>query len=171
MEVIRQLVGELTQEEKNDLKSRVDREFAHVPIVREHVWAEPRWILRGMVEGKLVSFLNVVDRIVLVDGMKAHFFGLNNVITEPEYRGKGYSTALNRAALDFMAAEDPAATGFLFCADDLIPFYRMLGWTKFSGEVTVSQPTGDKLWPSNAMYFNSTPKTLGNSVHLQGPPW
>ncbi len=165
------LVSEMSPDLKQELKRRVDREFADVSIVREHVWAEPWLAISGSAEGQLVSFLNLVDRQVLTDDTATHFFGLNNVITEPEYRGKGFSTALNRYAIQVMQETDPQACGFLFCADALIPFYARLGWQKFDGTVTVSQPSGDKLWPSNAMYFDLSGTRHWKTVHLRGLPW
>lgn len=165
------LVSQLPASLQQELKFRVDREFGSVSIVRDHVWAEPTWVLMGFIEDQLVSFLNIVDRQVLADGEPVHFLGLNNVITEPEHRGHGYSSQLNRIALDFMLEIDPNACAFLFCADDLISFYSQLGWKKFEGKVTVSQPAGDKIWPSNAMYHDLTGTRSWKTVHLCGFPW
>ncbi len=156
---------------RRELQKRVDREFGDVPIVREHVWAEPTWAFLGFVGDRLVSFLNLVDREVLVDGAPTHFFGLNNVITEPEHRGHGYSTQLNQTAQEFMVESDPAGCGFLFCADELVSFYSKLGWKRFDGEVIVSQPSGDTPWPSNAMYYDLSGGRSWKKVHLRGLPW
>jgi GNAT superfamily N-acetyltransferase len=171
MRIERHKVSELPANLQQELKTRVDREFGAVPIVREHVWAEPTWAFIGFVDDHLVSFLNIVDRHVLADEDRVRFFGLNNVITEPQHRGKGYSRQLNQAAIEFMRDLDTNACGFLFCADDLIPFYTDLGWKKFEGEVTVSQPSGDKLWPSNAMSYNLPGSRSWQTVHLCGLPW
>lgn len=171
MRIERQLVSELPVYLQTELQSRIDREFGHVPIVREHVWAEPKWAFLGFTESELVSFLNIVDRQVLADDAPMRFFGLNNVISEPQHRGRGYSKQLNKTAVEFMRETDPDACGFLFCADDLIPFYQSLGWKKFAGKVTVSQPSGDKLWPSNAMYFDLSADRAWKTVHLCGNPW
>jgi len=156
---------------QQELNNRADREFGNVSIVREHVWAEPKWVFMGLVDDQVVSFLNIVDRQVLADGEPMHFFGLNNVITEPQQRGQGYSRQLNRVAVEFMIESDPNACGFLFCADDLIAFYSNLGWKRFEGEVTVSQPSGDKRWPSNAMFNDLGGSRSWKSVHLCGFPW
>jgi GNAT superfamily N-acetyltransferase len=169
------LVSKLPESMQIELKSRVDREFGSVPIVREHVWAEPTWAFLGFVDDQLVSFLNVVDRQVLADSETRHFFGLNNVITDPQHRGKGYSKVLNRNVIEFMSESDPNACGFLFCANDLIPFYTDLGWKKFEGEVIVSQPSGDKRWQSNAMFYDfsgsHSQSQSWKTVHLCGLPW
>lgn len=171
MRIEKQLVSQLSANLCQELQSRVDREFGGVAIVKEHVWAEPTWVFMGFVGDQLVSFLNIVDRTVLADGTPTHFFGLNNVITEPEHRGHGYSTRLNRVAQDFMLETDANACGFLFCADDLIPFYSSLGWQRFAGEVTVVQPSGDKRWPSNAMFYDLSPGRSWRTIHLCGLPW
>jgi hypothetical protein len=93
------------------------------------------------------------------------------LITEPLHRSQGYSRQLNQAAIEFMRDLDVNASGFLFCADDLIPFYSALGWKKFEGEVTVSQPSGDKRWPSNAMFYDLSGSRSWKIVHLCGLPW
>ncbi len=171
MRINKQLASQLTPSQQQELKNRVDREFGDVPIVREHSWAEPTWAFMGFVDNELVTFLNIVDRQVLADNQPVHFLGLNNVITEPQYRGQGYSSQLIRTALQFMHELDPKACGFLFCADDLVPFYTKFGWKKFEGDVTVCQPSGDKRWSSNAMFYDLTGARSWQSVHLCGLPW
>jgi GNAT superfamily N-acetyltransferase len=171
MRIERKLITELPDTLQNELKKRIEREFGNVPIVKEHVWAEPTWLFTGYIGDQVVSFLNIVDRHVLADGETVRFFGLNNVITEPEHRGQGYSRELNKAAVEFMSELDKSAFGFLFCADNLIPFYTDLGWKRFEGEVTVSQPSGDKLWPSNAMLYTLSCSKSWKKVHLCGLPW
>jgi predicted acetyltransferase len=166
-----QFANRLSEALRRDLKRRVDREFGNVPIVQNHEWSEPTWALLGFEGEQLVSFLNIVDRTVQADAESVHVFGLNNVITEPEFRGRGYSKGLNQAALAFMRQTDPHACGFLFCADDLIAFYERLGWKVFGGQVIVSQPTGDKKWTSNAMYYDLLGQRDWQQIHLCGLPW
>lgn len=163
--------NELAVTLKQELRRRADREFGDVPIVRDHVWAEPTWAVLGRVGEEVVSFLNIVDRHATADGVPVHLFGLNNVITEPQHRGKGYSKELNRKFLEFISEADSGATGLLFCADDLIPFYSSLGWKKFAGSVIVAQPSGDKNWPSNAMYYTQNGVQTWKQVNLCGLPW
>jgi len=171
MRIERHLISLLPACRQQELKNHVDREFGSVPIVLEHVWADPTWAFMGFVDDQLVSFLNIVDRQVLADGEAKHFFGLNNVITDPQHRGQGYSTLLNRNAIEFMSESDPNACGFLFCADDLISFYSNFGWKRFDGEVTVSQPSGDKRWQSNAMFYDLSGSQSWKTIHLCGLPW
>jgi predicted acetyltransferase len=171
MRIEKHLASELIASQKEELKKRVEREFGNVAIVREHVWSEPTWVFMGFADEQLVSFLHIVDRQVLADGASVHYFGLANVITEPEHRGKNYASQLNRMAIEFMRDCDPNACGFLLCADGLIPFYTNLGWKRFEGKVTVSQPSGDKLWPSNAMIYDLVDSRSPKTIHLQGLPW
>jgi len=156
---------------KQELQARVNREWGDIAIVQEHVWSEPTWVFLAKVDEDIVSYLNIVDRTVTADDKPQHFFGLNNVITEPAHRGNGYATALNRKALEYMKDTDANACGFLFCADELIPFYQKLGWTQFTGEVTVSQPAGDKRWTSNAMLFDPNGHHQWHHINLCGLPW
>lgn len=171
MRIEHHLVAELPTDLRLELSNRVDREFGHIPIVREHVWATPTWAFMGFVDDQLVTFLNIVDRQVMADGQPLHCFGLNNVITDPQHRQQGYSSQLNKVAQEFMHETDPSGCGFLFCADDLLSFYKDRGWKKFEGAVTVSQPSGDKSWPSNAMFYDLIGDRSWQSIHLCGLPW
>jgi hypothetical protein len=38
-------------------------------------------------------------------------------------------------------------SGLLFCRDELVPFYRWLGWLPLVGDVTVEQPAGNVIMP------------------------
>jgi predicted GNAT family N-acyltransferase len=155
-----------------ELIARAQREFDPFEIVRAHVWAEPTWFLLGYEGDPLVTSLGIVDRHATADDRPVHLFGLNNVITEPEARGRGYSVALNQEALAFMARQDSAGLGLLFCADGLVDFYARLGWQRFAGRVTVTQPSGDRPWTSNCMLHGlGRAPPAADHVHLCGLPW
>jgi predicted acetyltransferase len=154
-----------------ELAKRVQREFGHVEIVKTHKWAEPTWSFLGWKNDEVVSFLNIIDRQGQVDGKQVQLLGLNNVITEPNHRGKGYSKKLNLAALDFMSKQNPDGLGVLFCADNLMPFYSSLGWEKFSGKTIVWQPSGEKVWPSNCMTYSFGAMAPLGEINLKGLPW
>lgn len=113
MRIEKYLASQLPADVQQELTNRVDREFGGVEIVRSHVWAEPDWVFLGLVDEQIVSFLNIIDRQALADGNPVHLFGLNNVITEPQARGQGFSTQLNKIAVEFMTETDPDASGFL----------------------------------------------------------
>jgi hypothetical protein len=174
MRVEQYLFDQLPLHLKQELQRRVDREFGAIPIVQEHVWAVPNRAVLGLVDGEVVSFLNIVDRQALADGNPLHLFGLNNVITEPQHRCRGYSRELNQKFLEFIREEDRDAIGLLFCADHSIPFYDSLGWKKFDGKVVISQPTGEKEWLSNAMLYKHNKKidtSCWREINLCGLPW
>src|SRR3954467_14679869 len=96
-----------------ELAARAQREFDQFEIIRAYVWAEPTWVLLGFEGDQLVTSLGIVDRHATADDRRVHLFGLNSVITEPRARGRGYSVALNREALAFMARQDSAGLGLL----------------------------------------------------------
>jgi predicted GNAT family N-acyltransferase len=155
------------------LKTSTEREFGHVEIVAQHVWAEPTWLVLGCEGDRIVSFLGIVDRDATADEQPVHLFGLSNVVTEPSERNRGHSRRLNMAAIELMTAQDPAAFGLLFCADPLVSFYGALGWQVHTGRVVVSQPSGDRPWTSNCM-FHALGRTQGldtHELHLRGLPW
>lgn len=158
---------------KLELKTRVNREFGNVEIVRNHIWSEPTWVFVGKKLDQTVTFANVVDRTGTADGRPVHIFGLNNVITEPVFRGQGLSTEMISYIIEFMKNQDSVGLGLLFCADDLIGFYRKFGWRSFQGMVIVSQPTGEKIWSSNCMILPLSEESYlpSTEINLNGLPW
>jgi len=77
-----------------------------------------------------------------------------------------------KAAASYIFDDLKVQIGFLFCADDLIPYYAGIGWQALRSKVIIHQPTGKKEWPSNKMILDPNnnfeePK----EVDLNGLPW
>ncbi len=77
-------------------------------------------------EGRIVSTLRVWDRRMRVGACVVRMGGIGGVGTHPDYRGRGYATALMRDAVDYMEAAG-YDVGLLF-SEIPCAFYRRLGW-------------------------------------------
>ncbi len=77
-------------------------------------------------DGRIVSTLRVWDRRMRVGAGVVRMGGIGGVGTHPDYRGRGYATALMRDAVKYMEAAG-YDVGLLF-SEIPCAFYRRLGW-------------------------------------------
>ena len=81
-----------------------------------------------VVDGKIVSYVRVSDRSMYIGEMVVKLGGIGMVVTSPEYRGRGYASALLRDAIAYMEAQNYDLS-LLFTT--IQPFYMPLGWASF----------------------------------------
>lgn len=156
---------------KETLQNYIQGEFGHIPIVQETTWAIPDWTILNIEDNTIVTFYNIIERQVLLDGTPCKIAGINNVITPAPFRGKGYSTQALMSTTDFLFDELQSEHALLLCADAMIPFYNRLGWYKVNSAVYFEQPTGRKLWAANTMLLSPGKAIAPATIDLQGTPW
>ncbi len=161
----------LDKKAKEQLSRMIDSEFKDVPIVQELVWAKPDWSVICYKNQAITSFCNIVERVVDFDEKPYRIGGINNVITPPIFRGKGYATETLIHAQNFIFNELDKEFGVLLCGDDLIEFYKKLNWYRADGQVTFMQHTGVKVWKANTMLLAKVGKIFPNKIELNGLPW
>ena len=163
---------DLLPEIKNSLDHYIQKEFGHIPIVKETTWAIPDWTVINTIDGEIATFYNVVQREILLDNQVLYAAGINNVITPENYRGKGLATATLKETISFFFNEIKLDIGVLLCADDLISFYGRLGWYKVTCPVYFNQPRGRKRWQANTMLLSQKSEILQpGEIDLLGLPW
>ena len=81
-----------------------------------------------VVDGKIVSYVRVSDRLMYIGEVVVKLGGIGMVVTSPEYRGRGYASALLRDAIAYMEAQSYDLS-LLFTT--IQPFYMPLGWAAF----------------------------------------
>ena len=81
-----------------------------------------------IVDGKIVSYVRVSDRSIYIGEAVVKLGGIGMVVTSPEYRGRGYASALLRDAIAYMEAQNYDLS-LLFTT--IQPFYMPLGWASF----------------------------------------
>jgi GNAT superfamily N-acetyltransferase len=147
-------------------------EFEQYAIVRETEWATADWTFQALEGDEPVSYYNIIDRTVSIDGVATRVAGLNNMVTIPKHRGRGAASALLRETQPRWFEELHAACGLLLCADALLPFYSRLGWQKVNGRVVYSQPDGIRAWTANCMLLNAACEASSiREIDLCGLPW
>jgi predicted N-acetyltransferase YhbS len=62
--------------------------------------------------------------------------GVSSVMTYPEYRNAGHSSALLRRAADHIEISG-MALGMLFCDEKNVPFYERLGWRALARDLVI----------------------------------
>ena len=81
-----------------------------------------------VVDGKIVSYVRVSDRSMYIGEAVVKLGGIGMVVTSPEYRGRGYASALLRDAIAYMEAQNYDLS-LLFTT--IQPFYMPFGWAPF----------------------------------------
>lgn len=164
--------AQLPERDRERLEDIADAEFGRIPLVRENQWAEPDFSYRAFEGDELVAFCNLIRRTVRIDGSSVAISGLNNVITLPAHRDKGWASRLLRETQPRWARDVGTPIGLLLCADALVPFYSRLGWDPVRVPVRYSQPDGARHWPANCMLLDEQKQLLAHvEVDLCGLPW
>lgn len=155
------------------LSKHIDEEFGHVAFVQQRSWAIPDWVVLLEEQAEIVTFCNVVEREVTLDGKRCKIAGINNVITPKAHRGKGHSSRVLREIKSFLFGELKADFGLLLCADPLVPFYTRLGWYTVNSHLVYNQPQGKEVYDSNIMLLlkENHEKIFPKSIDLNGLPW
>jgi GNAT superfamily N-acetyltransferase len=98
-------------------------------------WADSDWMVLGRVDGVIVTQLGLLKREIRVGTVLVPVGGVGGVATHPARQHRGFSTALLRAAAQFMQTELNVSFGLLVCADESQPFYAHLGWKTIATEL------------------------------------
>lgn len=162
---------ELDFNTKDSLNRIIEDEFGHIPIVKETEWAIPDWTIILYVDGEIATFYNIIERNIFIDNDLVKIAGINNVITPQKFRGKGYASKVLKETENFIFEDLKSQNGVLLCADELIPFYKKLGWYKVVCPVFYKQTQGEKLWSANAMLLGKEKLILPKEINLNGLPW
>jgi GNAT superfamily N-acetyltransferase len=154
------------------LAALAEAEFGGFPIVRETVWAIPDWSFVGSVGEQVACFYHLVLREGQFDGEAVLLAGLNNLVTVPQFRGRGLASRLLRDTEAAWYDRFGAGCGLLLCADALLPFYSRLGWGQVRSKIRFAQPGGPRVWAANCMLTaRGRPSTDPAQIDLCGLPW
>ena len=156
---------------KNEMDSRIQTEFGHIPIVADTQWATPGWTVICYEADNIASFYNIVERKILIDDTAMDVGGISNVITNPDYRGKGHASRMLRQTEQVIFEQLKCQLGLLLCADELVPFYERLHWYRANCPVTFRQASGEHLWKANAMLLTRNETLEPRRINLNGLPW
>jgi aminoglycoside 2'-N-acetyltransferase I len=138
----------------------------------EMEWADIDWNVLVKLGNKLVSQVDIIDRIAQVGYHKVRLGGIGGVGTLPEFRGRGFAGMALASAAIFMEKEMGVDFGFLFCSPEMVSFYSRLNWQVKDAPVYYDQPGRKVLLDGKAMILacirNAWPD---GEVDVSGYPW
>ena len=135
-------------------------------------WSEADWHVMVRVDGALVSYLAIVERVGAVNDQPAKLGGVGGVATLPEWRGRGLASAAMEKAAAFMEVELGVEFGLLLVDEATAPFSRRLGWELVPGPLMFDQPGGKATFPELTMVLPfAGRKWPPGTIDLRGLPW
>jgi GNAT superfamily N-acetyltransferase len=164
---------DLPQARRDELAAAASNAFDRFPIVRQTTWAAPDWSVLGTLDTRLACFYNAIQRTVQFDGRDVRVVGLNNLVTLPDFKGRGLASRLLQDTERMWFETLGASHGLLLCADALVPFYERLGWRSVPSEVRFAQPgKPSQTWAANCMLLHPDRRHDSPGViDLAGLPW
>jgi hypothetical protein len=143
-------------------------------LADRYAWAEPTWSVMVKGDQRVVTHTGVLYRVIQVGDVRVPVGGITSIMTQSEWRGRGYARAALAKATAFVAVWLWAPFVLTICPRNDTGFYEMLGchvaqspiWcqqphgrVRLEDEVAVSLPCqGDVEWPSG-------------TIDLCGLPW
>ena len=170
MEIKIKRASDLSSEEQRQVDERLLSLFGQAFTAQ--VWAPVDWRVLVWVDGCIASQVEILDRTVTAGARHLRVGGISGVVTLPEYRRRGLSTAALQAASCFLRDALHISFGLLITGEWMIPFYARLGWQPVAGPTVYDQP--DCMIVSDGvtmiLSLNGDPWP-GGPIDLCGLPW
>jgi hypothetical protein len=122
---------------------------------------------------RLVCHVGALVRSALIDDRSVLVGGIGGVMTAPARRRQGHARAALTAMRRHLIDAQQVAFSLLFCAADLYPLYRQLGWKLFEGTPLVEQQNTTVEFALNRAMVQDGMEAApaGGLLDLRGPPW
>lgn len=133
-------VNELTPEFADFIRQTHHREFGEDSMV----YASPQWYLLGFLMGEPITQVGILQRNITIDNKPLLIAGVAFLITEPEYRGRGYAALIMDEAVNFIVDKLGLPFGLLTCKPRLESLYSGMGWQTVNQPNVFLQPTGNR---------------------------
>lgn len=136
-------------------------------------WANSStWFVLGRLDGRLVTQIGVLNRMIQAGGQELSIAGVGGVATHPDFQRRGFAAHLLQAAAEQMRRLGGYDFAMLYCNPKLIPYYAKSGYRQVVNPIYILQhgqrvlfedhqmvlPLSGKLWPEG-------------DVDVNGPPW
>ena len=185
MEIHLRLGRDCAPQERQDVGALMAMAFGREaqPDLPAHrlTWTPPDpnsdWWLQVHEADRLVSFLLIIRRTILVNGDPTPVAGVRGLATHPDYRRRGYGSVAMQRATEFVWQELRPQLALLLSSEMAVPFYRKLGWQVLTGPVFCEQPGRTANYteefpqcPAMVVMPDGSPAPSG-PVDLCGLPW
>ena len=126
-----EVIRHVEEDELGDIFDLLEAAFPHVSrdifrsIILDDPAYDPRFSLTVERDGTFLSFLQIYDRTIWIDGKSVRIGGIGSLATPPQHRRRGYASALLARAIQVMAEAGMSAS-ILFAAAPA--FYERHGW-------------------------------------------
>ena len=97
-------------------------------IFNNYPYYKPAWVFAVKDNGRPVSMLYVVDRLIRVNGGAVKIGGIAGVCTSAKYRGRGYASSLLKYAIDELRGTYDALALFTTYGSIAYSIYRKVGF-------------------------------------------
>ena len=97
-------------------------------IFNNYPYYKPAWVFVVKDNGRPVSMLYVVDRLIRVNGNAVKIGGIAGVCTSAKYRGRGYASSLLKYAIDELRGAYDALALFTTYGSIAYSIYRKVGF-------------------------------------------
>ncbi len=162
---------ELTTAERESTDDCLRRAFWGL-IDYHYQWSDADWHVMVHIDGSLVSYVAIVERVGAVDERPVRLGGVGAVATLPEWRGRGLASVAMEKAAAFMDYELGVEFGLLLVDEATVPFYRRLGWELVPGPLVFDQPGGKVTFPDLTMVLPFAGREWPQgTIDLRGLPW
>ena len=161
-------VNELTPALAGFVQRSHDREFGDDSMI----YAIPQWYLLGYFRNKPVTQVGVLQRTITINQKPLLIAGLCFLITEPDFRGRGFADLIMTEAVSFARDNLRLALGLLTCQPRLESLYSGMGWRTVTEPNVFVQPSGNRSYGGLIMVneYDGVSWPEGK-IDLCGLPW
>ena len=162
--------GDMTPSEQEHVDHLIGQVFGAEVV--GYTWADVDWHVLGWVEGKLASHVEIIERTGTVGGQPVRLGGIGGVASAADWRRRGLATLAMEKAAEFMCGGLDVEFGLLICGQEMVPFYRRLGWKVVDAPLVFDQPEGKVTFDDVVMVLPCKGQDWpAGTIDLCGLPW
>ena len=139
-----------------------------------YTWSGPTWSAIVKQDGRVVTHVGILYRIVQVGALRVAVGGIGGVMTLSDWRGRGSARAALASATAFVGTQLWAPFALIICPKVDVGFYLHLGWSVADGAILCDQPGGQVALPHEGAVVlpcQGDAAWPGGSIDLLGCPW
>ena len=161
---------DLTPEERKFIDDWLHCVFGEADAGIEWERGERSVVIRA--DGQIVSYLEIIEREILVGDQPLRVGGIGNVVTVDGWKRRGLASSTMRVAAEIFCEELQVDFGLLICEHSLTSFYERLGWHAVDEPLVVDQPGGPLTMSEVAMVYSCRCESWPEGrIDLRGLPW